>query len=396
VSPYVTVPEPVARVVPSLLLDRGFAADLDAHWSIGVRTLAGQNVYIDPLGQDRYPYPPLHRYVSALMVLLSGHDRAVFIVVDKLVPALCGVGVALAARAIALRLGSSPDRALAVGLLYGLNPLPVLVTAYQGQIDEIPLLGITVALLLLVNARHTLGTVSLSALMLGVAADLKTWPLLFLPPLVLAVRRPVYRLLYIPLAVAPLLMSLLLYQWQFPYGGQEAMLHMTAYHGAAGMCWGLATVVSPCWVFPDVARPNGWFLAASGKLLPVALSVACALVVWRRRPLEGMVVLPLTLYLFTPNWGPNYSIWVLPFAALLRTRFLVGYTLVALPVIALTYIDLLYALDARPDLFFDVLRPIEGALGLLAWCGIISVVAWLLHDAAIERRVAHEAAPSSS
>ena len=86
----IAVAAAIARAGPALLLDRGFAADLDAHWSIGMRTLAGQDVYLDPLGQDRYPYPPLHRYVSALMVVLSGHDRAAFTVVDKLVPALYG------------------------------------------------------------------------------------------------------------------------------------------------------------------------------------------------------------------------------------------------------------------------------------------------------------------
>ncbi len=97
-------------------------------------------------------------------------------------------------------------------------------------------------------------------------------------------------------------------------------------------------------------RPNEWFLVASGKALPVALGIAVVVVAVRRRPLQGMVGLPLTLYLCTPNWGPNYSIWVLPFAALLSARLLIGYTLAALPVIALTYIDLLYTLNDSPDL----------------------------------------------
>ena len=360
----------VARAVPALLLDRGLFFDVEAHWWIGVLTLAGRNVYTAPLALNRYPYPPLHGYVSALMVWLSGGNRMAFLMADKLIPAACGVGLAVALWAAALRLGRAPRQALLVGLLYAVNPLPVLVTSYHGQFEEIPLLFIVLALLLL-SGRQTRGAAALSALLLGVAVAYKTWPLLFLPPLFLLARGPWRRLLYLPLTLVPLGLSIGLYGLAFGRAGMgDVVERLRDYKGSNGFCWGYVSALRHCWVQSQSAQPNAWVLPLNSALLLAALGVVGVLLLWRRRPLEGLVALPLAFYLFSPGWGPNYSVWVLPFALLLGLPLAARYTLVVLPVVAVTYLDSLYAAYAYHAFSWAVLKPVEAALGLLGWCGV--------------------------
>jgi len=405
----------IARAVPTLVLDRGLPFDIEAHWWIGSLALAGRDVYIDPLAANRYPYPPiLHEYLSASLVWLSHGDRALFLVYDKLAPALCGVGIALAVRAIACRLGRTADESLRLGLLYAVNPLPVLVTAYHAQFEEIPVLGIALALLVLLpvpdKQRTSARAMVLSALLLGLAIAYKLWPALFLPPLLLLTprwragqartRAALGRLrawvVYGVLALAPLLVLMNVYEVSFEHStllaradhalttsgalGQrlkdDHMLSaMLNYKGSEGFCWGYVSVAHSCWIHPASKRPNAGIITINGDLLKVALLLATLALFWRRRPLEGFVTLPLVFYLFSPGWGPNYTIWVLPFAFLLSSRLALRYTAVVTPLVALIYLDSLYASFNHDNFSWTVLKPVEAALGLLAWGGVLVLLA---------------------
>lgn len=384
-----------ARAIPALVLDRGLFFDIEAHWWVGALTLAGRNVYTSPLARNRYPYPPLHMYVSALMVWLSGHDRSIFLMLDKLIPASCGVALAVTVRAIALRLGMTHERALVIGLLYGLNPLPVMVTSYHGQVEEIPVLLIALAFLLVMGPRASFGGTVCSALLVGLAVGYKTWPLLFLPPLWVAARGPWRRLLYAPLALTPLAAGIGLFGLIWGRAGMhEAASRLLDYKGSNGFCWGYVSALHPCWVHSERLRPNLWVLSLNSKLLVAALAMVCLALLWRRRPLEGMVALPLVFYLFSPGWGPNYSIWVLPFALALSARLAAGYTIFMLPIVSLIYADSLYVAYGRDAFSWGVLKPAEAGLGLAAWIAIAAMVIWLhLRQQPAPAAQAHQGAP---
>ncbi len=373
----------VARLVPTLTLDRGLPFDIEAHWTIGSLVLDGQNVYTAPLAAGRYPYPPLHGLISAVLVALAQGSRTLFLILDKAAPGLCGVAIAVAVWAAARRLGRTPSVALAAGLLYALNPLPALVTGYHGQFEEIPLLFIVLSVLALVRdparlPRPTLreGLVAAaSALLLGVAIAYKSWPVLFLPPLVLYTRGWTWRILYAPLSLVPLGVSLLGFRLAFGTDSLSKVLGSIAgYNGSDGFCWGYVSVLRECWVHPAEKRPNAWVTHVNEPLLLAALAAVCLLLLVRRRPLEGLVTLPLAFYLFAPGWGPNYSIWVLPGALLLAPRLANRYTLVVLPAVALTYLDSLYAAFGHDTMSWAVLKPVEAALGLVAWAGIAALL----------------------
>jgi hypothetical protein len=82
-----------ARLVPAFTLDRGLTFDITAHWRSGLAVLGGSNLYADLNMLYRYPYPPLHMYLSALLVWLSGEMASSFLVADKVAPSIAGAGV---------------------------------------------------------------------------------------------------------------------------------------------------------------------------------------------------------------------------------------------------------------------------------------------------------------
>jgi len=150
---------------------------------------------------------------------------------------------------------------------------------------------------------------------------------------------------------------------------------MLDYKGSEGFCWGYVSVAHSCWIHPASKRPNAGIITLNGNLLKVALLLAALALLWRRRPLEGFVTLPLVFYLFSPGWGPNYTVWVLPFAFLLSSKLALRYTAVVTPLVALIYLDSLYASFNHDNFSWTVLKPAEAALGLLAWGGVLVLLA---------------------
>ena len=71
---------------------------------------------------------------------------------------------------------AAPERAARVRWQYAVHPLPLLVVAWHGQIDPI---GVALGLTALWAARRA--KPGASGLLLGLAASVKTWPVLFAP-----------------------------------------------------------------------------------------------------------------------------------------------------------------------------------------------------------------------
>jgi len=101
---------------------------------------------------------------------------------------LADVGIALCLPLGLIRRGIPYPTALAAGLLYAVNPVSVMVTAYHGQFDALPLLGCIGAWVLLAQADPPWETIAWAGLCLGGAILAKTWPLLILPAYALYIR----------------------------------------------------------------------------------------------------------------------------------------------------------------------------------------------------------------
>jgi membrane-bound metal-dependent hydrolase YbcI (DUF457 family) len=217
--------------------------------------------------------------------------------------------VAVAAR----RLGRSPQAAVA---LVGLNPL-VLVYGVGGAHNEplVLLCGVAAVALAIVGWKASAPWWDVGAGVCAVlAAGIKPSAALLVPVVVLACRRRLPAL-----GGAGGAGALVLAVVAFVYGG-----HLPA----TGIQDGLVGPLSVPNVLAALAGHGG--LTAGGRaiahaVLALAAVGAIAAVAWRRAWLPGAAGFVMLASVLTLGWTmPWYVWWVLPFAALTRTRALAG------------------------------------------------------------------------
>jgi hypothetical protein len=202
-------------------------------------------------------------------------------------------------------------------LLYALNPLAIYITAVHGQFDAIPACALLLAAVFLSRDEGGAGwKTSASWLALGIMA--KTWPLFVLPALA-AVQRPFRRkIAYCAIATLPavLVMSVL---WTLsPKDISEKVLH---YRGAGGW-WGFSGVAT-------LLHGNDISQGAFSALFYSALTLTAAAILRRRDPARGSLLMLLAFLFFTPGFGDQYLLWLLPVALLVDQRTAMIYTVLA-------------------------------------------------------------------
>ena len=267
---------------------------------------------------------PLFAVSRALHVPWYGLVKLYPILADALIAAL----IYLTLR----RSTGVPQKALWGGLFYALNPVSIAITSVHGNYIAVPtsLLFLSAYLLHYGRARWAPGV---SALACGFAIMTKTWPLLFLPLLLARVRTWGQRGLYLALtAVFPLLLVLSLY---FRPDGGTVVARCLAYQSIPGW-WGFTGL----WHAWDAAwvRDVAAFYADQGSKVLACVLIALYLMRLSRRSAKeapgddffaGFVLVGLTLLVFAQGFGPQYLVWVLPFAVVARDRWVYVYAIFA-------------------------------------------------------------------
>jgi hypothetical protein len=210
------------------------------------------------------------------------------------------------------------DRGLAwrSGLVYAFNPVTVLVAAYHGQFDSIPMLLILLAwwvyTLPCVGYRWT--KIGASALLLGLAILNKSWPVLFLPLMLTHLPRWRERLVYGCVVTLIPLLGVGVYGLWIPSSAAQVIATALSYNHGVG-AGGYAFFVR--WLYEADLLPRDWFVG----FVTYArwLTVAALLVVfwrWARQPppLTGMLVMLLTFFALGHAFATQYLAWLIPFA----------------------------------------------------------------------------------
>ncbi len=202
--PLIVVIALVVRLIPTVILDRGAHYDINSYWIVGSLVLSGHDVYRDPAAFGHYPYLPGSLWLSALAKLLSARFELPFVVLVKLPSVVADSFMPACLSSGLLRRGASRPLALACGLVYALNPISMMVTAFHGQFDAIPLLGCVVAWSLMPSGDRQMSRVATvgAGLALGTAILAKTWPLLLVPAFVYTLRSWSHRITFAGLALA--------------------------------------------------------------------------------------------------------------------------------------------------------------------------------------------------
>lgn len=279
------------------------------------------------------PLWPLLIYVSALSAM-AYHVPLPFTV--KLAPILADTAITAALYAW-FRRNDAPVGAAHRALWYALNPVAIYTSALHGQFDAIPTLFTLLAVLSAANAEDSRDWTRTS-LWLGLGGLAKTWPLVLIPSFLPEVRTWPGRVVFAAVAAAPAVISVGLLYLVDP---EPIARHVLAYRGYTGW-WGVTSFLA---VTPGHALPA---VMTGLSLLFYAALASAYWHTWRGHDVVKRALLVLlTFYVFTPGFGLQYLIWVIPVALVADYRNAIRYSLLAGVVIAVV----------------TLLRPYTGELG---------------------------------
>src|SRR5262249_42195193 len=121
------------------------STDIQLYRQQAIPVLLGKNVYAET--RNVFPYAPVSMFYPALCFTLSGLLGVPFHVVIKLCAIAADVGIVMVLYALGSRVFSGRT-AFVSALLYALNPVSILVSAFHGNIMPLVVLLIVAAYLL--------------------------------------------------------------------------------------------------------------------------------------------------------------------------------------------------------------------------------------------------------
>ena len=286
-------------------------------------------------GVTRWPYPPAFFPWIWASGAVAGHGGPSFAFMIRIPTILADAAIAWIVQDWLGRVGrSARERLLAAGLV-SLGPSFVVIAGYHGQFDAVAILPGVAAVSLWPRMESPQRAV-VAGLLIGLAAALKTVPLLLLLALVPTVRS---RREFFTLLIATALPLLVAFA-PFAIAGTLPSAHALTYRGLPGVGdLSLAAQPNLAQLALGIARPGASdltvFLIRHGHLVVlVGLIAVAAIGVWTRAQAPQMATLLwLAVYAFGVNFFFQYLVWGFPFflmAGYLRS-VLVAQLLLILP-----------------------------------------------------------------
>ena len=247
---------------------------------------------------------------------------------------------------------SDQDQAGTARLLYALSPVAILVAAWHGQVEPIAVaLGLTGMIL---AARGAAGSAGLAA---GLAAAAKTWPLLFMVPILRSLpwrRWPVA----ITAAVVALGAWLVAAVVVLHDGVHRVFDGVTGYRSLTGT-WGWSGLLHLTHHLGSGYTGPGIETAQKIGTVVTAVAILASIAVFRKAPAPEMMAAVLLAFIATTaGFGPQYLLWpVALLCAVCRDRpFALLYMVLSAGYVGVFY---LWALQER-RIGSDLLWTLEG------------------------------------
>lgn len=197
---------------------------------------------------------------------------------------------------------------------YALNPVSILISAYHGQFDAVPVCLLALSWYLWCFGREG-DRVIWSALVLGLAVLDKTWPLIFLPILLLRLKSWNDRLNYGLICAGVPVIATTLYLLFFP-GDVGPLLRRALTHAGVPGFWGISAIINLIYTCTGWGRGVLDLMAAYGRWL-VLMGIGTTYWVSRTWPaMQALVMAILALYACTSGFGLQWGLWLIPFALL--------------------------------------------------------------------------------
>lgn len=354
----------LVRLVPAALLDQGAPFDIQSYEVVADLVRGGTDVYTAEETVNRHPYLPLHLYWLAAARNLSEASGIGYAKVVKLLPILADVVIAAVIVLFVRRVGGGGRATLEedgavrprtafqsgvaerMGMLYALNPVPILVCAYHGQFDAEPVLWMVLATVFTAlpigGASGWQQSISAGA-WLGLGILTKSYPVLALPALIPSLKGWGNRVWFVvAMGVVPLV-GVLLYATLFNAPFFEVVRRAIGYNFGVGI-YGYTYFAR---LMRDVGGEPRWLQWAVeyGRFITVGL---LAVVWWVKARHESAPAALLTIlvgfFAVTHAFAIQYLGWLVPIALLtLETRWLTAYTIAAYFYMAIAYWGLIFA-----------------------------------------------------
>ncbi len=371
----------LVRLVPALLLENGAPFDIQSYEVVADLVRSGTDVYTSEATVNRHPYLPLHLYWLAGARGIAEGSGIAYAKVVKLLPIAADVAIAVVLvwfwRVAQGRAGTAGE-AERLGMLYALNPVPVLVCAYHGQFDAEPVLWMVLATVFMALPPGVLSVQQQSmgaGAWLGLGILTKSYPVLALPALLPNVKGWSQRALFIAAMGAVPLLGVLLYTLLFNAQFWEVVQRAIGYNFGIGI-YGYT-------YFARLAREVG----GDGRWLQWAveygryITIGLLAVVWwikarHQSAPAALLTILVAFFAVTHAFAIQYLVWLVPVALLNReTRWLIAYTIAAYFYMVVAYWGLIFATD------ITALMPLPQADYLLIMPASLPIwgvsVAWL-------------------
>jgi hypothetical protein len=285
--------------------------------------IAGENVlaHQDPTLNSRprgWSYLPTYGFLLAGMVAVEESTGLPWLWVVRVLPITFDLGVTALVYLLA-----GPEKGGLRAFQYACTPIAIFVSAVHGQMEPLCLLfgvGAFVAL-----RRGPAPRVLLAGALIGLAISVKTWPVLFLPALLLALPtwRTRLRLLGGAGAVGLVLLLTMPLTVGTPVDQLPRIVATLAGYSPAGGTWGWSSVLYVYFPYDAVSFETSTFWAVVGRVGSIAALLAAVAAVWWWRRADAIVVAGATTSAFlsaTAGFGVQYLDWPAPFTTLSPTR----------------------------------------------------------------------------
>jgi hypothetical protein len=286
--------------------------------------IAGENVlaHQDPTLNSRprgWSYLPTYGFLLAGMVGVEEATELPWLWVSRMLPIAFDLGVTALVALLA-----RPDKGGLRAFQYACTPIAIFVSAVHGQMEPLCLLFAVGAFVAL---RRGAPRPLLAGGLIGLAISAKTWPVLFVPALLLAL--PTWsarlRLLAGALAVELALLLTMPLSVGTPFDELPHIVATIAGYSSAGGTWGWSSVLFVYFPYDAVSFETSTFWAVVGRVGSVANLLAVAAAVWWWRRADPVVVAGASTSAFlvaTAGFGTQYLAWPVPFTTLTPTRLL--------------------------------------------------------------------------
>jgi hypothetical protein len=272
-----------------------------------------------------------------------------------------------------------------------LSPVSIIISGFHGNTDPLMIFFVLLSAYLLETRGGDADNmrVILAAIAFGIALNFKVAPLIFAPALWFYLPRLLKRVEYFAVAALVFLVGSLPYILSDPIIIARSVFGYGSIYGHWGWTYFAAKLFPASLQFArpphDVVGAHA-VAAAFGKWLMLALIIAAAFLLNRRRaiddkpPLALQLGLAAALFLFlTPGFGSQYLSWLVPFVVFLGLRASILYFVACGIFLSVSYSCFIYR--AAPP--FYCVEPFTNLLMPLCWLSVFVLL--ILYARALRR-----------